>query len=132
MPRKAASKTAPKQPKLDKAPAAVSKSEAARTAIAEGIEAPQDAVAFIKTRFGIVMDPQHFSAVKSQMKKKEGVPPAKRGRKPKSQAVEGYLAPPPNPRADGDATLLAAMETMKPLVASLGVAKVKKLAELLG
>jgi hypothetical protein len=46
----------------------VSKADAARVALREGIEGPQEAVAFIRKRFGIEMAPQHFSAVKSQIK----------------------------------------------------------------
>ena len=46
----------------------VSKADAARAALKEGIEGPQEAVAFIRKRFGIEMAPQHFSAVKSQIK----------------------------------------------------------------
>jgi hypothetical protein len=89
-------------------------------------------VAFIRKRFGIEMGPQHFSAVKSQFKRQGGPPRGKRGRKPK-QAVEGYLAPPPRQRqVDGETGLLSAMEAMKPLVESLGVEKVKRIAELLG
>jgi hypothetical protein len=113
---------------------AVSKSAAAREAIAQGIESPEDAVAFIKQRFGIEMSKPHFSAVKSQLKKREAsggsaAPKARRGRKPKA-AVEGYLAPPKVvPTGEGD--LLEALEAMKPLVASLGAEKVKRIVDLL-
>ena len=70
------------------------------------------------------VSPQHFSSTKSQLKSKvlEGKPKA---------AVEGYLAPPLKPSADGEAALLAAMEAMKPLVAALGADKVKRIADLL-
>jgi hypothetical protein len=111
---------------------AVSKSAAAREAIAQGIDSPEDAVAFIKQRFGIEMSKPHFSAVKSQLKKREAsgaAPKASRGRKPKA-AVEGYLAPPKVvPTGEGD--LLEALEAMKPLVASLGAEKVKRIVDLL-
>ncbi len=113
---------------------AVSKSAAAREAIAQGIDSPEDAVAFIKQRFGIEMSKPHFSAVKSQLKKREAsdggaAPKARRGRKPKA-AVEGYLAPPKVvPTGEGD--LLEALEAMKPLVASLGADKVKRIVDLL-
>lgn len=112
---------------------AVSKSAAAREAIAQGIESPDDAVAFIKQRFGIEMSKPHFSAVKSQLKKREAgggaAPKGRPGRKPKA-AVEGYLAPPKVvPTGEGD--LLEALEAMKPLVASLGAEKVKRIVDLL-
>ena len=63
-------------------------------------------------------------------------PAAKPGRKPKaapSQAVEGYLSAPPKQRGTGaEPDLLDAMEAMKPLVASLGADKVKRIVDLLG
>ena len=108
------------------------KSQAARAAIDAGHEKPSEAVAYIKESFGIDMNPQHFSAIKSQYRKKQ----AKRGRKPKEatdQGVEGYLAPPPEQRAiGGEGDLLAAMEAMKPLVESLGKEQVKRIVDLLG
>src|SRR3954466_8406305 len=73
-------------------PDAISKSQAAREAIAAGVEAPDDAVEFIRKKFGIEMSKAHFSAVKSQTKKKADALKAKSGRMPKA-AVEGYLAP---------------------------------------
>ena len=86
------------------------------------------------------MTRQTFSSYKSELEGKGGqeeaaAPKGKPGRKPKaapSQAVEGYLAPPPKPQAAGGETdLLAAMEAMKPLVAALGADKVKRIADLL-
>lgn len=99
--------------------------------LAEGIDNPSVASSEIKSRFGIDVTPQHFSATKSQMKSKAGKQKGKPGRKPKA-AVEGYLAPPPKPQAAGETDLLAAMEAMKPLVAALGADKVKRIADLLG
>jgi hypothetical protein len=114
----------------------VKKVDAAKAALNEGIESPQLAVAYIAKRFGIELDPQHFSSIKSQLKKKQGLaePAAKRGPKPKdAAAVEGYPAPPPKPQpATGEPDLLAAMETMKPLIAALGAEKVKRIVDLLG
>ena len=115
----------------------VKKADAARAALAAGIEAPQKAVAFIKTRFGIEMNPQHFSAMKSQIRKKEregGAAPtaeASARRKPSAE-VEGHLAPPPKAAGDAEPDLLAALETMKPLIAQLGAEKVKRIVDLLG
>ena len=79
------------------------------------------------------MSKPHFSAVKSQLKKREGggaAPKGRPGRKPEA-AVEGYLAPPKVvPTGEGD--LLEALEAMKPLVARLGVEKVKRIVDLPG
>jgi hypothetical protein len=92
---------------------------------------------YIRKEFGIEIAPQHFSNVKSQLKKRGGggAPKGKPGRKPKAAAgasVEGYLAPPPKRASSGEPDLLAAMEAMKPLVASLGADKVKRIVDLLG
>jgi hypothetical protein len=78
------------------------------------------------------MSKPHFSAVKSQLKKREGgaKPKGRSGRKPKA-AVEGYLAPPPKVVPTGEGDLLDAMEAMKPLIASLGPEKVKRIVDLL-
>ena len=113
----------------------MSKSDAARAAIKHGIENPTEASEFILKKFGIEISPSHFSAVKSLDKKATGPAPAtkgKPGRKPKvaKKPVEGYLAPPPKQTDKGD--LLDAIEAMKPLVASLGADKVKRIVDLLG
>ena len=119
---------------------AISKAEAIRRVMADGIDNPSVGSQEIKKRFGIDVTPQHFSAARSQMKsrdakKQETAPKGKPGRKPKeapSQAVEGYLAPPPKPTPAGGSELLDAMEAMKPLVASLGREQVKRIVDLLG
>jgi hypothetical protein len=128
-----AKKAAPKPAETeDSSTGTISKSEAARQALAAGFEGPEEATDFIKKTFGIEMSRSHFSAVKSQIKAKAEAPPApkgKPGRKPRA-TVEGIFTPPPKPSSEG--ALLEAMEAMKPLVASLGVEKVKRIAELLG
>jgi hypothetical protein len=115
----------------------ISKAEAVRRVIADGIDNPSVGSQEIKKRFDIDVTPQHFSAAKAQMKSREGAkkPKGKPGRKPKgapSQAVEGYLSPPPKPAPAGGSELLDAMEAMKPLVASLGKEQVKRIVDLLG
>jgi hypothetical protein len=106
---------------------AISKSAAARAALTEGIGSPKKACAFILDRFGIEMSPQHFSAVKSQWKSAKEAP-AKKGKR----AVEGYLAPPPNPSKNGGADVLESLEVLKPLIAQYGGDKVKRMVDLLG
>jgi hypothetical protein len=106
---------------------AMSKSAAARAALAAGIESPQKACAFILKRFGIEMSPQHFSAVKSQCKAANEAPAKKR-----KSAVEGYLAPPPNRSANSGADVLESLEALKPLIAQYGSDKVKRMVDLLG
>jgi len=117
------------------------KADAIRRALAEGIESPEEGVDFIRRTFGLDVSRQHFSASKSRAKQEQGgaqpAEPARRGRKPKeapAQAVAGTPDPGPKPSApvEGEANLLAALETMKPLVAALGADKVKRIVDILG
>ncbi len=105
----------------------ISKSDAVRQAIADGVDNPVDGIAYIKSKFGIDIGATHFSAVKSSDKKRASTPKGKPGRKPKTMNA----APKRSPKG-GEGELLAAMEAMKPLVDSLGVESVKRIAELLG
>ena len=116
-----------------------SKSEAARQAIKAGYEKPGPAVAWIKETFGIDMNPQHFSSIKSNYLKKQGgaapaPEPAKPGRKPKTEApaIEGYVAPPEKPKAPGEPDVLLALESVKDLVSQFGAEKLKRMVDLLG
>lgn len=102
-------------------PGAISKSEAVRRALADGVDQPADGVAYILSQFGIEMGSQHFSAVKSAHLKKQGIPTVNT----RFQKVE-------TPDVNGEPDLLAAIEAMKPLVAALGAEKVKRIADLLG
>lgn len=111
----------------------ITKSEAARRAIAAGYDKPQEAVAYILGQFGIEMGAQHFSSIKTGMKK--NTPPTKsttwQSRKD-APSIESYFTPPPGPESTEEAGLLRAMEAMKPLVAAFGADKVKRIADLLG
>ncbi len=118
----------PTQPEV--AQERITKSEAVRRAIAAGAEQPADGVPFIKTHFGLDISPTHFSAVKAGDKRK-GESRARPGRQSRPLAVEGYLAPPAQPARNGEGDLLAAIEAIKPLVASLGADKVKRLVDVL-
>ena len=115
----------------------MNKSKAARAALDAGYEKPVDAVAYIKRQFGIIMDPQRFSSIKSNYRKAQGeAKPGKAtsapapGRKPATPAVEGYVAPPPKQPDGGD--LLDTLEALKPLLAQHGADKLKRMVDLLG
>jgi hypothetical protein len=113
----------------------VTKAEAARAALAEGVESPTEAAEFIKKRFGIELSPQHFSTIKFQLKKRGEQAPSgnKRGRRPKSaQPVEGSLAPPRKPPVLGGGDLLDSLDVLKPLIAEYGADRVKRMVDLLG
>lgn len=110
----------------------IKKIDAAKAALKEGIEVPQAAVAYIAKRYGIEMHPQHFSSVKCLLKKQEQLESA--ANSPDATAMNGSVAPSPKsfqPATD-EADLLAAMETIKPLIAALGAEKVKRIVDLLG
>jgi hypothetical protein len=111
----------------------MTKADACRAALAEGIETTEEAVSFARSRFGIDIKPTDFTLYKSKAKKQDGgKAKAKPGRKPKA-AVEGYLAPAPKqiePTGEGD--LIDVLEKMKPLIAQYGAEKVKRLVDLLG
>jgi hypothetical protein len=107
---------------------AISKAEAVRRAIGAGIKSPSKGSSYILEEFGMVVTPQHFSAAKSLMKQREG-----KKRKVAARAEDSYLAPPKRSNAAGQSTdLLAAIETIKPLVSSLGADRVKRIVDLLG
>src|SRR5882762_7309855 len=71
----------------------ITKSEAVRRALADGVDQPTEGVAYIKDNFGLEISPGHFSAVKAGEKKKAS--PASKGKPDKNAkaAVERYLAP---------------------------------------
>ncbi len=115
----------------------MSKTDAIRAAIAEGIESPSDGVDFIRTRFGIEMSKGHFSATKSKLKAMESAKKAapraapKSATKRKTEPAGDYQTPPEQP-AGRDGNLLDALEQMKPLIAQYGPDHVKRMVDLLG
>ena len=118
----------------------MSKTDAIRAAIAEGIESPGDGVDFIRRRFGIEMSKGHFSATKSKLKSAEAAGASKGGArksaptaasKRKPEPVGDYQTPPEQP-AGRDGNLLDALEQMKPLIAQYGPDHVKRMVDLLG
>lgn len=115
---------------------AMSKADACHAALAAGIETAERAMEFTRSKFGVEIKATDFTLYKSKQKKQGGAAPkGKPGRKPKpapSQAVEGYLAPPPKPSTNGEADLIEAMEALKPLIAQHGAERVKRLVDLLG
>jgi hypothetical protein len=113
----------------------MSKTDAIRAAMAQGIESPGDGVDFIRRRFGLEMSKQHFSATKSKLKSaedmKESAPQAAPKAATKPQPVGNYQTPPEQP-AGRDANLLDALDQMKPLIAQYGPDHVKRMVDLLG
>ena len=104
-------------------PKSISKTDAVKAAIAAGKEMPTEGVQWIKETHGIDIDPQHFSAVKSQARKKAGSPPAKRGRKPRTAQNGAAVS---SSRASVNPADLA--RDVKRLVEQYGAAAVKDMA----
>jgi hypothetical protein len=116
----------------------ISKAEAVRVAISAGKESPGDIHDFVLTKFGHDIPNQMVSSYKAQEKarqaKKEAAKPtsAKRGPKPKSPLVDGYVASPEKPKAAGEPDVLLALESVKELVGQFGAEKLKRMVDLMG
>jgi hypothetical protein len=113
----------------------VSKAEGVRSALATGIESPSDIVDFLKNQYGIDMTKQMVSSYKSQQKARDSkteapAPKGKPGRKPK--AASGDVLLPTKPPSRSDTVLLETLEALKPLIATHGAERVKRLVDLLG
>ena len=126
---------------------AVSKAEAVRIALSEGLESPGDIHEFVLKKFGHDIPNQMISSYKAQEKARQAkkaatapkAEPAKRGRKPKSTywqsdptapPLESYFDSSPLPKAEPD--ILLALEGVKELVSQFGADKVKRMVDLLG
>jgi hypothetical protein len=107
----------------------ITKAQAVRDALADGLDGLDDIVNFAKTRYGLEITKQQASIYKSKEKMKGAASPQP-GRKPKA-AVEGNLAP-PKAKSRDEADLIDALETLKPLIAQFGVEKVKRLVDVIG
>ena len=113
------------------------KSQAARAAIDAGYEKPGAAVEYIKDEFGIDMNPQHFSAIKSNYKKalaaeSPGRKAAGTAPKKRSGGFGGYVAPPTGPKKIDEPDMLLALESVRDLVDQFGAEKLKRMVDLLG
>jgi hypothetical protein len=109
----------------------ISKKEAVKRALAEGVQGPAEGADFIRKRFGLEMTPQHFSTYKSSLKSAAGKPPARRGRKPGRPAGgEGDEVAPVARKSSGDA--VEAAREVKELCERYGSDTVRGLSELFG
>jgi hypothetical protein len=104
----------------------VSKADAVRASLAEGIESPGDAVEFLKSRFGIDMTRQVSSSYKAQQKAREqkksgGEEPA---RKPRGTTAATHSKP------TASADMFDDLTAIKHLVERLGAEQVRKIVGL--
>lgn len=119
----------------------MSKVDAIRAALAAGKESPDEGTTYIRDRFGLEISKTHWSATKSQLKKKEGAgggtpkgkraakggqtPAATPGTKPepkRSARTETPTAPSPD--------MIGDLEAVKALVKKLGGEQVKRIVDL--
>jgi hypothetical protein len=118
--------------------ATMTKADVCRALLAEGITESEDALAAAKSRFGIEIKSTDFSLYKGKQKRGAATQtPAKRGRKPKAfepaPPATAQVAPVTRSTAKvSEPDLIESLETLKPLIASLGAEKVKRLVDLLG
>jgi hypothetical protein len=127
MPRvRTAKPSAPETPTMP-SEKTISKSDAARAAIDQGIENPTKASEFVLKRYGIEMTPQHFSTVKSQYKKATENGPAPKGKPGRKPKAAGMVT---NAIANGGGDMLDDLTAVKHLVKRLGVEQVRKIVGL--
>jgi hypothetical protein len=100
---------------------------AVQRALAAGVDSPADGVAYVKKEFGITLNNQGFSTIKSQLKKAAGEskPAAKRGRP--AASANGAVVHKPVANAVSSPAELA--RAVKELVAAHGVETVKDMVD---
>lgn len=131
MPRKRASVNG--TPTAPKAPGPITKAEAVRRALAEGIDNPTEGVALIKDRFGLDMDPNTFSSYKSQertRRAKKGRRKRKSGKKPKQVAPPAAEQPRQTSSRSKPENIIEAVATVKQLVRRYGASTVRAMVDL--
>jgi len=94
---------------------------------------------FTRSRFGVEIKPSDFTLYKSKAKgaaaSAKKAEPAKRGPKPKAASPAPdtvTVASAPKAASNSEADLIESLETLKPLIASMGADRVKRLVDLLG
>ncbi len=101
----------------------MTKADAVRAAMAEGVEKPQDACEWIKTKFGIDITPAHFSSYKSGFKKKEG------GGASEPSSTSSHGKSQPSGSRVGNSNPVELAKQVRALVQQHGAAAVKGMVE---
>lgn len=109
----------------------MTKSDAVRAAIREGVEKPTEAVEFIKRRFNIDITTQNFSTIKSLDKKKAGGG-ATGGNGQHPSPAGDRRQPAADGANDGNVSPADLARQVKHLVERYGAGAVKEMAEVFG
>ena len=133
----ASTETPAQEPAAEASPQAkeiIKKADAVRAALAEGIDSPDEGIAFIRKRYGIEMGKQMWSSYKSQEKTRQakaaGGEKPRLGRPPLRQlSSESPASTPPQGHAPN---VVQSIESIKDLVDTLGVEQVVAIAKLFG
>ena len=112
----------------------LSKTEAVRQALAQGLDSLDDIEDFLKRRHGIEMPRPQISAYKAQAKKKaaegEAATKTNRGRKPQQATETGHVSRPAKPSGTADSGMIDDLAAVKHLVQRLGAEQVRKIVDL--
>jgi hypothetical protein len=103
----------------------VTKADAVRAAVAEGVNAPAEIVEFVKTKYGLELTAAQASTYKSLDKKRGGTGKRRGGRKVRAKAVAT-----PNSTIIHGMVAIEDLEAAKQLVAKVGAEQAKRLVGL--
>ncbi|HYH66062.1 MAG TPA: hypothetical protein VD866_15315 [Urbifossiella sp.] len=113
----------------------VNKAAAVRAALAEGVDTPDEGIAFIKARYGIEMGKPMWSSYRSQEKarqaKRAGGGSTRRGRAPRVASAVPDAASAPAP-SNGSIGVAGSVQAIKSLCDQLGANQVVAIAQLFG
>jgi hypothetical protein len=116
--------TAKKPTAKTAAPPAISKAQAVRLALKEGVDTPAEISAFTKAKFGLDIPAKQASVYRYQITAKE--------RKGTSATTKKLIPAAAKHGGGGETDLIGAMEMLKPLVKEHGAERLKKIVDLLG
>lgn len=108
----------------------VTKADAVRAALAEGIETPDEGIAFIKSRYGIDMGKAMFSSYKSQQKAKAGQSGVHRQGVRKGGRPRKAPETPASAATGVDVGIVADLAAVKRLVERMGAGQVREMIAL--
>jgi hypothetical protein len=102
----------------------ISKAEAVRQALAEGLQSPGDISEFAKAKYGLAIPKMMASASKSQLKKRD-LEHRIAGKKERPKTATAKTA------STAKLDMIGALEALKPLVKQMGAEDVKRLIDIL-